>query len=305
MDLRKDLSMRQIYDFYGTNSSDEGIKYLATVFEIDQESERSGILLDFYYYNLSFARHQKFTPDKTSAFFSIMKQTHNSCTASPFLNLQKDYEAFKGLLLKHSVHRPPYSQKVFSLEDVKIISEYARNTYFRHYLMYKYAFTKKLKLDLVVDNLDITPVALSTESLPGKIEGEVESTQKIETSAANPSELQATVVQPAQTAVPLVADVLEATQVAPPAANPPPVVEAQPEALPSDSSEKPILSQQEIVAEELRSHVMTILSGKIDELKSVLMGKLTAQEDVINQKIKKIEEREEEKKKDPKAAKKK
>lgn len=55
---------------------------------------------------------------------------------------------FKGLLLEHAIHRPPYSICVFSLEEVKLVSMYAMNTYFRHYYMYKYCFTKKVVLDL-------------------------------------------------------------------------------------------------------------------------------------------------------------
>lgn len=48
---------------------------------------------------------------------------------------------------------------------MKDINDYALSTYFRHYLMYKYAFTKKIKLDFAVRNADFTPKSTSVENL--------------------------------------------------------------------------------------------------------------------------------------------
>ena len=53
------------------------------------------------------------------------------------------------LLVKHSVERPPYSSSVFSLAQVKDIAEYVLSTYFKHFKLYKYAFTKRVRLDLI------------------------------------------------------------------------------------------------------------------------------------------------------------
>lgn len=44
--------------------------------------------------------------------------------------------------------RPPFSIELFSPDQVKLITEYTINTYFRHFKMYKYAFTPQVKLDL-------------------------------------------------------------------------------------------------------------------------------------------------------------
>ncbi len=37
--------------------------------------------------------------------------------------------------------RPPHSIELFSADQVRLVSEYVVNTYFRHFKMYKYAFT--------------------------------------------------------------------------------------------------------------------------------------------------------------------
>lgn len=72
--------------------------------------------------------------------------------------MEKDYEHFKRLLLKYSIQRPPFSEKIFSFAEMKLVSEYVTNTYFRHYLMYKYTFTKKLRMNLMIENFRPEPV---------------------------------------------------------------------------------------------------------------------------------------------------
>lgn len=55
---------------------------LAQIFSIDdyEQNYQSAILLDLYYYTLQFARDSQFSKDQTSAFFSIVKRTHEACT---------------------------------------------------------------------------------------------------------------------------------------------------------------------------------------------------------------------------------
>ena len=44
--------------------------------------------------------------------------------------------------------RPPFSIELFTPDQVKLLTEYTLHTYFRHFKMYKYAFTPQVKLDL-------------------------------------------------------------------------------------------------------------------------------------------------------------
>jgi len=52
-----------------------------------------------------------------------------SIKASPYMRLDEDYAYFQNLILMHSIDRPPYSKKYFSLEQIRKITEYATNTY--------------------------------------------------------------------------------------------------------------------------------------------------------------------------------
>eukprot|EP00617_Octactis_speculum_P022722 CAMPEP_0185760204 /NCGR_PEP_ID=MMETSP1174-20130828/19052_1 /TAXON_ID=35687 /ORGANISM="Dictyocha speculum, Strain CCMP1381" /LENGTH=96 /DNA_ID=CAMNT_0028440913 /DNA_START=19 /DNA_END=309 /DNA_ORIENTATION=+ len=63
--------------------------------------------------------------------------------------MTRSFELFKKLMFTHAVDRPPLFVKIFSEEDVKLITEFMLNGYFRHFKLYKYIFTKKLKVTLV------------------------------------------------------------------------------------------------------------------------------------------------------------
>ena len=107
--------------------------------------ERVNIVLDLYYYTLQFGIEQAFTFDKLSALFSIMKATFLESMAQ-FLPAKAAFNYFRDLLLQHSVQRPPYSVGLFALQDVTAITEFASRSFFRHYMLYKYCFTKKTEM---------------------------------------------------------------------------------------------------------------------------------------------------------------
>ena len=54
---------------------------LARIFRLQDEevNHLSAILLDLYFYTVQFARDCQFTKEQTSAFFSIVKRTHDAC----------------------------------------------------------------------------------------------------------------------------------------------------------------------------------------------------------------------------------
>ncbi|KXS19762.1 hypothetical protein M427DRAFT_504729 [Gonapodya prolifera JEL478] len=150
-----DLSLSQINDFCGISNNHDALKFVGAELNIPAESERNLILLEFYFYILKFSQQNDFTPEQSSTFFSIMKKTHERCVSTRYVDLGHDFAHFKELVVKHSIHRPPYSVKVFSPRQIKVITEFATNTYFKHYSLYSYVFTKKVKLDLVtLDNVD-------------------------------------------------------------------------------------------------------------------------------------------------------
>jgi len=63
-----------------------------------------------------------------------------------FLPAKAAFNFFRDLLLQHSVQRPPYSVGLFCLQDVTAITDFASRSFFRHYMLYKYCFTKKTEM---------------------------------------------------------------------------------------------------------------------------------------------------------------
>ncbi|XP_041349757.1 coiled-coil domain-containing protein 189-like [Gigantopelta aegis] len=140
---------------------------LADIFHLDdyQNNLKNGVMMDLYYYTLQFARDSGFNREKTSVFFSIIKKTHEVCIETPFGNLDHTFNYFKALLLCHAVNRPPHSIELFNADEVRKITEYAINTYFRHFKMYKYVFTPLVKLDLAMNyiGMSMTPPPSETD----------------------------------------------------------------------------------------------------------------------------------------------
>jgi len=109
------------------------------------------VTIDFYFYSFAFCKELGFNTAKTSAFLSIIKTVFDlDCsTNSPARTMKTSFEGFKDLLLAHAVERSPRTVGIFSVDDVARIVEYMLNSYFRHYRLYKYIFTKKLAVTLV------------------------------------------------------------------------------------------------------------------------------------------------------------
>jgi len=114
------------------------------------ESRRADILIELLQDVVSFAIEQKMAADKMSAVFSIVWVTHTSCCEKPESppSMERSYRFFENLLLQHSVHRPPWGVAVFSLQDVKAITEFVVNKYFRFFKLYQYVFVTHCELDL-------------------------------------------------------------------------------------------------------------------------------------------------------------
>uniref|UniRef100_A0A8C3HJI5 Cilia and flagella associated protein 119 n=1 Tax=Chrysemys picta bellii TaxID=8478 RepID=A0A8C3HJI5_CHRPI len=164
-------------------TTDELKRVLAELFQLQgwDSDPRAAILLDLYFYTVQFSREHSFTREQSSAFFAIVKDTHEACVETPLPNVEECYRYFTELLFCHAVRvspahgpgrapgcfwggeplpiscltlssppaqRPPFSIDLFSQEQLALMSDYVVNTYFRHFKLYKYAFTPQVRLDI-------------------------------------------------------------------------------------------------------------------------------------------------------------
>jgi len=137
--------------------------FIVKKFNIDliKDGLRGKIILDLYYYALVFAKENGFNEEQTSAFFSIVKRTHGKTIETPYGNTEEAFRFFQNMLTCHSVKRPPFYVDLFNIQQTKIITDYVLNTYFKHFKLYKYAFTPKVTM-----NVSITYQGLKPEPEP-------------------------------------------------------------------------------------------------------------------------------------------
>lgn len=149
----KDLSYSECERLLDTANGHDHIKtMLQAILKIDVAMETSSqvqITTDLYAYGVIFARKNNYSPIQLSTLISILKQVHKACISTSFDNLDATMKMFQELMVKHSVQRPPHSTCVFNIAQVKAITDYLLTTYIKHFKLYKFAFTKKVRLNLL------------------------------------------------------------------------------------------------------------------------------------------------------------
>ncbi|KAF0977921.1 hypothetical protein FDP41_003243 [Naegleria fowleri] len=146
--LWQDITADQIQSILSNVSSVEDLKQnmneVLDLYELypNLSVKQYQILSDLLMYTIMFCMRNRFTLEKISALFTIVKEIHKD-TSNNDISLYDSFVHFKQLVTKYSVHRPPFSIEVFHVDDVKKISEYIYNTFYRHYKMYQYVFCPK------------------------------------------------------------------------------------------------------------------------------------------------------------------
>ncbi|DBB17321.1 TPA: hypothetical protein ACH3X3_014364 [Trebouxia sp. C0006] len=103
---------------------------------------QKAIELDLYKQTLRQGQDLSFTDKQLSALFSIVKAVHSEAIHKR-LTIDRSFDCFKQVLLRHSVHRPPYSLGLFTLPQAQAITQWLLGSYFMHYKLYQYAFTNR------------------------------------------------------------------------------------------------------------------------------------------------------------------
>ncbi|KAJ1569669.1 hypothetical protein HK405_009806 [Cladochytrium tenue] len=166
---------------------------------------------------------------------------------------------------------------------MKEISDYAVNTYFRHYLMYKYAFTKKVKLAFTITNSITTDASVEDTSILAPPEDDLDAEHN-DDPARNAGALADG--GPQQN---LVAEGGEAV-----------VTSSDSDAQSAHAHDEQNLASETVAASDtheaettavntLRAFVAASLAPKLEEMKASLLQKMAAQEEMFNARLKKIE----------------
>ena len=114
----------------------------------DVMDRKTEILLDFHFYNIAFCKAQGFTAAKTAAFCGILHALLEEDMAAAHRDVRQSFARLKQLVLEHSVERPPWSVGVFDDADIDPMLDYAANSYFRHFRLYRINLSARVQLEL-------------------------------------------------------------------------------------------------------------------------------------------------------------
>ncbi|KAM8836984.1 cilia- and flagella-associated protein 119 isoform 2-T3 [Spinachia spinachia] len=172
-----DVSYHEMEEMDKMQSIPDLERCLCSVLGVHLPEPKRGVLLDVYVQTVLFAREYNFKKEQTAALLSIIKFIHEANIETPLNNIEQCVERGMDLLLCHSVRRPPFSINIFNFEEVGCILKYIHNSYVRHYKLYKYIFTKQVKLDLSLtySGFSDQDEPTKTDSPPAEVEDLMES----------------------------------------------------------------------------------------------------------------------------------
>jgi hypothetical protein len=121
---------------------------LSTKLQLNKKSDKDLIIIDKYYYLIKFCVQQNFDKEQTSAIIYTINSLHNLMKSTAYGNIDQCYDYLKQTIILFSVHRPPFSLRLFEPNEAKILLDYIVNTYLKHFKLYKLVYTPAIMLDL-------------------------------------------------------------------------------------------------------------------------------------------------------------
>ena len=106
-----------------------------------ETNAKNAILVDFYLWILMFCKEHGFSAEKTSAAFTIVRQTHEFATAPGGKTVQEAFGEYKRLIIKHSLTGVADAVVLFTPQDVAELTKFVTGTYMQHYRLYQYTAT--------------------------------------------------------------------------------------------------------------------------------------------------------------------
>jgi len=141
-------------------------EFIAEVFNLDINSQKEQIIIDYYLNAYKFSLKNKFTIEKISTFLSILYFLFNYSILNKKIIREKSYNVFLEILKFHVVHRPPYCFEIFTVADKDLIIDYVKKTFFRNYTVYENIFKYNMNIYLLSKDFKSIPVLQTPEDRP-------------------------------------------------------------------------------------------------------------------------------------------
>ena len=97
-------------------------------------------VVDLYSAALRFCAHLRFEDVQTSTMIGILRTVHKQAMQDQ-QSVSQACKHFNDLMLAHSMHRPPWSVCIFSLEQMKQVTDWIHTHYLANFHCFLYVFT--------------------------------------------------------------------------------------------------------------------------------------------------------------------
>jgi hypothetical protein len=141
------------------------LQYLRGKYTDDEHKLQSSV--DLFMSIIRYSQQQLYRANKLSAALRSVAVPWTICISTPHDNFQEALLAFEAKVVSYSVHRPPLSESIFSLDQAQHFVEFVTRTFFAHYKLYKFVNTKLPRCDL---QLQVEGSTLSSSSSPSSME---------------------------------------------------------------------------------------------------------------------------------------
>eukprot|EP00933_Yihiella_yeosuensis_P021281 TRINITY_DN16873_c0_g1_i4.p1 TRINITY_DN16873_c0_g1~~TRINITY_DN16873_c0_g1_i4.p1 ORF type:complete len:325 (-),score=82.86 TRINITY_DN16873_c0_g1_i4:376-1350(-) len=160
-----DVSRLDMEVMQAATSRAEVRKKLGECMHLGQDGLKSEVLGEFHFHNFMFCQKRRFSPEKASAFLSIMRVLHSHSVVQKKMEEHEARKLLEDLLIRHMRQLPPFSVGIFSEEEVTAIRDYASRTFFRHFSMYAYMYTQRKDLVVRMRQMSVVPKVVLATSL--------------------------------------------------------------------------------------------------------------------------------------------
>ena len=141
------LTLKEVSTFMALQTPSDCLNFISTKFGLQdyEMNARSAITIDLDLEILSFSKDGGLNAEQTSTLFTIMIKTHEFALQGNSLTETFDY--FKKLVLRHSLAGVDDCKSVFSVNDVKALTQHVSTSYMQHFRLYQHAFSKEQEKD--------------------------------------------------------------------------------------------------------------------------------------------------------------
>lgn len=151
------ITSNQVAKLQSLKKLSEEKEFVSEIFNLDINSQKEQILIDYYLNAYKFSLKNKFTIEKISTFLSILYFLFNYSILNKKIIREKSYQVFLEILEFHVVHRPPYCFEIFSCSDKDSIIDYLKKTFFRNYTVYENIFKYNINIYLLSKDFKAIP----------------------------------------------------------------------------------------------------------------------------------------------------